>query len=126
MNIKNKYYIYIMNEQTEQQKPKRGRPQTHGKTTTYEDRMAFNKEYKRMKYLENSEHCKKQRNLYGYKNRFEIPQKWIDKYGVETTNAILLKELQIKMGDELFNNVLNDLAEMNFPKKELKKLKVNN
>jgi hypothetical protein len=70
MNIKNKYYIYIMNEQTEQQKPKRGRPQTHGKTTTYEDRMAFNKEYKRMKYLENSEQCKKQRNLYGYKNRF--------------------------------------------------------
>jgi hypothetical protein len=116
-----------MNEQTEQQqKPKRGRPQTHGKTTTYEDRMAFNKEYKRMKYLENSEQCKKQRNLYGYKNRFEIPQKWIDKYGVELTNAILLKELQIKMGDELFNNVLNDLGEMNFPKKDLKKLNVNN
>ena len=114
-----------MNEQTEQQKPRRGRPPTHGKTTTKRERGEYLREYKRMKYLENSEHCKKQRNLYGYKNRFEIPQKWIDKYGVELTNAILLKELQIKMGSELFSNVLNDLEEMNFPKKDLKKLNVN-
>jgi hypothetical protein len=95
---------------------KRGRPIESGFKKT-DDITRYNREYKKKQYENETVSSRRLRNLYGLKARYEIPQQWIDKYKEDVTMAIALKDLYIKIGDELFSKLLEDLGEMDFPKK---------
>jgi hypothetical protein len=102
----------------EEQPKRRGRPPKGemGFRKT-DDITRYNREYKKLQYEKDSEKYKKLRSFYNYRNNYEIPQKWIDKYHEDIAMAVALKELHKKMGDELFNKIVEDLGEMDFPKK---------
>ncbi len=103
----------------EEQPKRRGRPlKVEPKKT--EDISKYNREYKKMQYDRDADKCKRLRNFYNYKNQYVIAQQWVEKYHEDVTLAISLKELQNKMGKELFSRILEDLEEMDFPKREKK------
>jgi len=102
----------------EEQPKRRGRPRkgdTYPRVT--EDITKYNREYKRMQYDNETDKSKRTRSFYNYRSNYEIPKQWIDKYHEDVTMAIALKELHKKMGNELFSKIVEDLGEMDFPKK---------